>query len=135
MSKSRTATPFVVAAEGTAFNAPGSERVSGATDGSVASESTSQLSHEDELEWLEQLSRLNSDFEDGLDVIRALESRCMDDGPLSPTFTSLVACAYVKASARVRECARTYPTAFILGVSAVGTLLGIALFRRNATLR
>lgn len=135
MSKSNAATPFVVAAEGTAFNAPGSDRVSGANDGNSASRTTSQFSQEDELDWLEQLSRLNSDFEDGLDVVRELESHCRDDGPLSPTFASLVARASFEVSARVRECARTYPTAFILGVSAVGTFLGIALFRRSAALR
>lgn len=130
MSKSNTALPTTVAAEGMAFNAPGSDRVSSTADGQAAVDVSSQLSQEDELDFLEQLSRLNSDFEDGLDVVRELESQCKDDGYLSPTFANLVACAFHKAALGILHCARRHPVATSLGVTTVGTVFGIAIARR-----
>lgn len=135
MSQSNTPVPPVVAAEGTAFNAPGSDRVPGPADGRTTGTTTSLISEEDELDFLEQLSRLNSDFEDSLDVVRELESQCQDNGDLSPTFLALVRCALFRSSVRVFEYARNHPIATTLGVSAVGSLLGIALARRTSEFR
>lgn len=133
MSQSHTASPPIVAAEGTAFNAPGSDRVVASAGRDEAIETSSRLSEDDKLDFLEQLSRLNSDFEDGLDVVRELESSCKDDGQLSPSFKSLVACAIYKAATGALHCARHHPVATTVGLTGLGTVFGIILARRMTT--
>ena len=132
MSQSKTESPAVVAAEGTAFNAPNSDRVPAPSlEGSVPADPTLEGTEYDEVDFLEQLSRLNSDFEDGLDVVRELESQCVDEARLSPTFASLAACAVQKISSEVLARARRHPVGTAIGVSVFAAAVGVALSRRR----
>jgi len=130
MSQSKTESPAVVAAEGMAFNAPNSDRVAPPShDVSEPADSSLQGTEYDEVDH-EQLSRLNSDFEDGLDVVRELESQSVDEARLSPTFATLAVCAVQKLTSEVIAGARRHPVGTAIGVSVAAAAFGIAMSRR-----
>ena len=131
MSQSKTESPAVVAAEGMACNAPNSDRVPPPSlDGNEPADPTLKGTEYDEVDFLEQLSRLNSDFEDGLDVVRELESQCVEETRLSPTFATLAACAVQKMASGFLARARRHPVGTAIGVSVFAAAFGIALSRR-----
>jgi len=120
------ATNGAVAAEGTAFNAPTSIRPPTSYDESLQLDAPTPLMAEDELDLQDQLSRLNSDFEDGLDVARHSEQVAAEPCTLADYFGSLARQFKRNAVPRLsRIC--TDPLAIGVGLIAVGVGIGLAI--------
>ena len=118
----------VVAAEGTPFNAPSSERVLAVEvpdDGGLA------VGLVDESDLQEQLSRMNSDFEDGLDVSRGSERLVSGSDDLGPSFGELVANGLHRGGAKAMSRLRNNPVASTIGLLGVGLGIGLLIARRR----
>lgn len=118
----------IVAAEGTPFNAPTSERVLAVDvpdDGGLA------MGLVDESDLQEQLSRLNSDFEDGLDVSRGTERLVVEQGEPGTSFGAIVARGFRRAAAHAVTRCRHNPVASTVGMMGVGFGIGLLIANRG----
>lgn len=118
----------IVAAEGTPFNAPSSERV--ATVG-VPDDGGLAVGLVDESDLQEQLSRLNSDFEDGLDVSRGTEQLVSGAEELGASIGELMAEGLRRAGSHAASRLRDKPVTSAVGLLGVGVGIGLLIANRR----
>lgn len=118
----------IVVAEGTAFNAPSSERV---LAGDVPDDGGLAVGLVDESDLQEQLSRMNSDFEDGLDVSRGSEQLVSGSDDLGSSFGELVAQGLHRAGAHAVSRLRNNPVASTVGLLGIGLGVGLLIANRR----
>ncbi|MBK6427462.1 MAG: hypothetical protein IPF82_15045 [Blastocatellia bacterium] len=115
----------IAVAEGTAFNAPSSERVPA---GILSTENELESGLVDESDLQEQLSRMNSDFEDGLDVGREQEQLGRVDDLAGFSLGTLILQGVERLGGRVISGVRRNPVAVGIGLLGVGVGLAATIF-------